>query len=454
MLARVAVLIALIACALCVFADEKDISKRVETYLSPYIESNNFSGTVLVQKNGKVLVEGAYGDADRDRKLRNTKDTRFHVASVSMQFTAAAILRLIDKGTLRLEDSVAEYLHGTPGADKVTIRDLLIEQSGLPDINDLPDYTGILQAHQTPASLVAKIEGKPLLFEPGTKFQHEEHSAYNLLALIIEKKTGKSFSAAMEELVFRPAGLRSSGVDDDSPVPSSVATGYEPAGISGLKNATSIHWSAKTGNASIYTTAGDEAKLVTALFEGKLLSAASRELLLGTTPRVGYGWFRGEKPRFKETVYYSNGRSPGFASFVIYLPREKTVVVALSNIYSSATTSIGYDMAAIALGLPFTPFQPLSPPPAVNALQRWVGEYKFDADFYQPNAQIKAFVEGNDFFLRWPSGGISPLIPMGHDHFLDRAYWEEVSFERATDGGPNSVVYDRFRGIAVSAKPQ
>jgi CubicO group peptidase (beta-lactamase class C family) len=451
MFARVAVLIALTACALQVFADDKDIGKRVETYLSPYTETNNFSGAVLVQKNGKVVLENAYGYADRDRKVRNTPETRFHVASVSMQFTAAAILRLVDNGALHLDDSAAEYLHGTPGAEKVTIRDLLIEQSGLPDINELPDYAEILQVHQTPASLVAKIEGKPLLFEPGSKFQHEEHSAYNLLALIIEKKTGKPFSAAMDELVFRPADLRSSGVDDDSANRANLSIGYAPVGLSDLKNATAIHWSAKTGNASIYTTAGDEAKLVTALFEGKLLSASSRELLLGTTPRVGYGWFRGEKPRFKETVYYSNGRAPGFASFVIYLPREKTVVVALSNIYSSATTSIGYDLAALALDLPYTPFQP-SPPPAVSALKSWVAEYKFDADFYQPNALIKAFVEGDGLFLRWPSGDISPLIPMGHDHFLDRAYWEEVSFERATDGGPVSILYDRFRGIAVSTK--
>jgi CubicO group peptidase (beta-lactamase class C family) len=444
-------LLALFACALRGFADDKDVSKRVETYLSPYTETNNFSGAVLVQRNGKAIIESAYGYADREQNRRNTVDTQFHVASVSMQFTAAAILRLVEKGTLRLDDSAAEYLQGMPGAEKVTIRDLLIEQSGLPDINDLPEYADILQGHQTPSSLVAKIEGKPLLFEPGSKFQHEEHSAYNLLALIIEKKTGKSFSAAMDELVFRPAGLRSSGVDDDSPIGSNLAVGYQPVGLSGLKNATRIHWSAKTGNASIYTTVGDEAKLVMALFEGHLLSASSRELLLSTTPRVGYGWFRGEKPRFKETVYYSNGRAPGFASFVMYLPGEKTVVVAFSNIYSSATTSIGYDLAAIALDLPYTPFQPSSPP-AVNALKSWVAEYKFDADFYQPNALIKAFVEGDGLFLRWPSGDISPLIPMGHDHFLDRAYWEEVSFERATDGGPVSILYDRFRGIAVSTK--
>ena len=82
---------------------------------------------------------------------------------------------------------------GIAGGEKITVRDLLVERSGLADINDLPDYSEILQHHQTPESLVARIKDRPLLFEPGSKFLHEEHSAYNLLALIVEKKTGIFF---------------------------------------------------------------------------------------------------------------------------------------------------------------------------------------------------------------------------------------------------------------------
>jgi Beta-lactamase len=83
----------------------------------------------------------------------------------------------------------------------ITIRDLLTERSGLPDINALPNYDEILQRHQTPSSLIAEIKGRPLLFEPGSNFLHEEHSAYNLLALIVEKKTGLPFAAAVRRLV-------------------------------------------------------------------------------------------------------------------------------------------------------------------------------------------------------------------------------------------------------------
>ena len=113
-----------------------------------------------------------------------------------------------------------------------------------------------------------------------------------------------------------------------------MAKGYEPESIYGLKPAAAIHWSAKTGNASAYTTAGDEARLVTALFQGRQLSVSSRDAVLDTSVRVGYGWFKGTNKRFGQTAYYMNGRAPGFASFVLHLPQAQMTVVVLSNIYS------------------------------------------------------------------------------------------------------------------------
>jgi len=164
----------------------------VDSYLKPYVETRNFSGHVLIEKNGKIVFEKGYGFADRERKIPITGATRFHIASVSMQFTAAAVLRLIDQGSISMDTHVADVVPGVAGGEKITVRDLLVERSGLADINDLPDYGEILQHHQTPETLVARIKDRPLLFEPGSKFLHEEHSAYNLLALVVEKKTGLS----------------------------------------------------------------------------------------------------------------------------------------------------------------------------------------------------------------------------------------------------------------------
>jgi CubicO group peptidase (beta-lactamase class C family) len=438
----------LLAAALPAVASDP-LDRQIDAYLAPYVQTGNFSGVALVRKGGHTLFHKAYGFSDRVRGIQNSKNTRFHIASVSMQFTAAAVLRLADQGALNLDAGVGEYLQGTEGAGKITVRDLLLERSGLPDINGLPEYGEILQQHQTPASLVAKIRGRPLLFEPGSKFLHEEHSAYNLLALIVERKTGRPFAEAMQRLVFKPAGLKLSGIDDDSMTEAAgMARGYEPTGVNGLKGAVAIHWSGKAGNASVYAAAADEAKWVQALLSGRLLRSDSREALLGTSPRVGYGWFRGENKRFHETAYYMNGRAPGFASFVLYLPDQQLTVVVFSNIYSSATTAIGYDIAAIALGAPYTQFQPRKALAAAEA-ETCAGSFQFGQDFYQPNGRVVLRAEGTNLLLRWPSGDISPLIPLEHDHFMDRSYWEDVRLERDATGKPVALLYGSFRGHGV-----
>ena len=435
-------------------AADGQIATRIDSYLQPYVRTANFSGAVVVEKNGKILFQKSYGYGERESRISNRIDTRFHIASLSMQFTAAAILRLVDQGSLALDSHVGEYIRGIPGAEKITVRDLLVQRSGLPDINDLPDYNDVLQHHQTPASLVAKIEGRPLLFEPGSKFLHEEHSAYNLLALIIEKKNGLSFPAAMKRLLFDPAALRNSGIDDDSLANApKMAVGYEPEGVGGLKPAQKIHWSGKTGNASVYATVADEAKFVLALFEGRLLKRASLDAVLETSPRVGYGWFRGENKRFGQVAYYCNGRAPGYASFVLYLPREHMTVVVFSNIYSSATTTIGYDIAAIALDLPYSAFQPRTTPLDATELRASAGTFQFGSDFYQPNAKIALSAQGSELSLRWPSGNISVLIPLDRDHFVDRSYWEQVTIERDSSGQPATLLYGDFRGTAVHDAP-
>jgi CubicO group peptidase (beta-lactamase class C family) len=443
---RIAIFILSVSALNCIAQSNFRRAVDIDEYLQPYVSSKNFSGAVLIS-NGEIVFKRAYGFANREKHVRNTTETRFHIASVSMQFTAGAVLRLIDGGSIRLDDSVGTLVSRIEAAEKITIRDLLLQRSGLTDINGLPGYEEVLQRHQTPSSLVAKIEGKPLLFEPGSKYLHEEHSAYNLLALIVEKKTGVPFADAVEQLVFRPVGLRSSGVDDDSLATMKLARGYEPAGTDGLKPAKPIHWSAKTGNGSVYTTVGDAARWVHALFLGDFLKPASRSLVLDTSARVGYGWFRGQNKRFGETAYYMNGRAPGFSSFILYLPGSNLTVVVLSNIYSSATTTIGNDLAALSLGREYEQLHIAKRAPAV--LKTCTGTFQFGPDFYQANARVSLVSRDQRLEMRWPSGDTSVLIPVDGDRFIDRSYWTELKIERDQSGKPVALIYDQFRGTAV-----
>src|SRR5262249_45722859 len=155
----------------------------IAEYLEPLAATNNFSGSVMVVQGDRVVFAKSYGFANRGKQIPNRLDTRFHVASISMQFTAAAVMRLVEQGKLSLDTRIADLVPGLPNGERITVRELLEQNSGLPDRNDLPDYEDLQKAHQTPESLVQAIRGKQPFSEPGGKSTREEHSAFDVLAL-------------------------------------------------------------------------------------------------------------------------------------------------------------------------------------------------------------------------------------------------------------------------------
>jgi len=319
-------------------------AKSIEAYVKPYVDTRNFSGVITVAKANRAIFAKSYGSSDFVGGVPNRLDTRFHIASMSMQFTAAAALRLVQAGKLSLDEPVSSFVPDLPNGGKITIRHLLTQTSGIRDINGLPQYDDLLKSHQTPLALVDKIRGLPAEHEPGT-FGREEHSAYNLLALIIERRTGLPFATAVKHLVFGPLQMADSGIDDDDlRAGPEFAVGHAPRGTQEVEPAERIHWSAKAGNASAYTTAGDELRFVRGMFDPRFLRADLRDAVFDLSSRVGYGWFKSNSTRFGQPVYSMNGRAPGFASALIYVPREQLAVVAFSNIYASFTSDIAGDV--------------------------------------------------------------------------------------------------------------
>jgi CubicO group peptidase (beta-lactamase class C family) len=419
----------------------------IEVYIEPYVQTNNFAGVVLAARSGHPVFAKAYGFADRERRIPNSLKTRFHIASMSMQFTAAAALRLIDQGRLSLDTPVSDVIPDYPNGAQIIIRHLLTETSGIADINAQSDYPDVLKKHQTPLSLVEHVRNLPPLRKPGT-FEREEHSAYNLLALIIEKKAGLPFAKAVRRLVFQPLGMDDSGIDDDEPAAArNAAKGYQPAGLYDIKSADPIHWSAKAGNASAYTTAADELKFASGLLGDKFLSGRLRGLVFDTGSRVGYGWFKSLSGRFGQAVYSMNGRSPGFSSAVAFLSKDRFLVVVLSNLYDSAPSDVSLDVAAILSG---RPYERLTLKTAVDpdTLAGMPASFQFQKDFYQPNALLHLTVTKGQVSLDWPSGTRSALIPISKDHFMDRNFWVPVEIVRDDAGRIQQLKYDRFTGLA------
>ena len=173
-------------------AQDARLKTIIDDYVNAYVRTGNFSGSILVAKNGQMVYENSFGLADADFQIANQPSTRYHIASVSKNFTAAGILLLEERGKLNLTDAISKYIPDYPGGSEITIHYLLTHTSGITNVNDLPEYNVASRSHQTPESLILLFKNKPLEFDPGSRFQYS-NSNYNVLAFIIESVSKLSY---------------------------------------------------------------------------------------------------------------------------------------------------------------------------------------------------------------------------------------------------------------------
>ncbi len=176
---------------------------------------DGFEGAVLITRNGRPVVNKGYGFANREKRIKNTPETVFAIGSAPIDFTHAGILLLKDQGKLELDEPLTKFFADVP-ADKqgITINDLMTGRSGLPDFHDLPtdqdpDHTWIDRDEA-----VRRIFAQKLLFEPGQRSEHS-HSAWGLLAAIIEIVSGETYQQFTTERLFQPAGMKDTGFFGD-----------------------------------------------------------------------------------------------------------------------------------------------------------------------------------------------------------------------------------------------
>jgi CubicO group peptidase (beta-lactamase class C family) len=414
-----------------VSGQDRDLERRVDNYLAPYVKGNNFIGAVLIAQGDRVLVKRAYGESSYELHVANSAATRFHIASISKPFTAAAILILELRGLLRVSDPIARFLPDFPNGQKITLEHLLTQTSGIPNVNNLPEYSTASRFPQTPASLIELFKSKPLGFEPGAKYEYS-NSNYNILAFVIEQVSHKAYGEFLNETIFAPTGLRDTGHDGDaSEVIANAAAGYQPKGIAGLERAPYIDWSAKTGNGSLYSTTEDLLKFLRAYRRGQLLPRKKVDELWVERAGHNYGWF--VRKRHGRTAVASNGRSPGFTSSLEYYPERELTVIVLSNSYSPVSQSpVADDLAAMALGEREVKAAAIAPVEiSTGSLQRLAGSYQFGENFFRPNAQVAIRVEGTELLLDWGGGTRSDLLPVAPNEFIDRQFWSRLVFDES-----------------------
>ena len=288
--------------------------------------------SLLVLKDGEPVVRKAYGHADLQHDVKATPQTNYRLASVSKQFTAAAILLLAEDGKLRVDDPVRKWLPSLPAAtDGIRIRHLLSHTSGLIDYEDVMDAGQQWQLHD--ADVLKLLEGQDrLYFQPGTGYRYS-NSAYCLLALVVEKASGQRFADFMKSRIFVPLRMdRSIEFEDGASTVQDRAYGNSEIDGQWVRTDQS-NTSATLGDGGVYSSIDDLAKWDAALYDERLLKATSlHEAFTPKTktpepdvPYYGYGW------RINGDALWHSGETIGGRNVILRYPKEKLTVVILSN---------------------------------------------------------------------------------------------------------------------------
>ena len=200
---------------------------ELDNYLNQLTSKNEFSGVVLIAKDGKVVFENPYGYASKRFKVKNKIDTKFNIGSISKHLTSIAILQLVEKGFINLDDPIGKYLDGFPDSvsKKITIRHLVTMSSGWGDYWDNEYYIAHRYEMRKVSDYVDFIKKIPLSFEPGTNVQHS-NIGFEIAGAILEKVSGENYYDYIRENIYKPSGMTNSdSYDLDGPV-ENIAVGY------------------------------------------------------------------------------------------------------------------------------------------------------------------------------------------------------------------------------------
>jgi len=388
----------------------------------------------MVRHNGKVVLCQGYGVANMEHAVRVTPQTVFQSSSIGKQFTAMAIMMLIEEQKLALEDPISTYLDVPENWAAITVRHLLTHTSGL---GDYPESFS-LQRDYAEDELLKMMAEQPLAFAPGEKWSYS-NLGYVTLGVLIHKVSGQPWGDFLQQRVFEPLGMEHTRIISEADIIPNRASGYV------LKNGAlkNQQWVSPTINntadGSLYFTAEDVAKWDEALEKRKLISRASYERMWnpvklnnGTTAPYGFGW-RVAKTDSGDSVLEHGGAWQGFSSYIVRYPDDRLSVAVLCNRAGASASYIAKRIAGF--------YVPSVAPRIRTAvkldraiLNSYAGDYRLEDRF-----TIKVSLANDRLETMWLGEKIV-LIPESETDFFQENSDRTVRFVKDTGGKITSLV--------------
>jgi CubicO group peptidase (beta-lactamase class C family) len=313
-----------------------DLENRLDSVMNLFHGYNNFSGAVLVARNGEVLFSKGYGLASIEHGIPNGPATKFRIASISKQFTSMLVMQMVSEGSMQLEVPIRRYIpdYPAPQGDIVTIHHLLSHTSGFPHYAGIPDFFPLYGrkafTHKEFVELFWELD---LLYAPGTDYSYSSFGYY-LLGYILEEVSGKPFDRLLRERILDPLGMADTGIVDHREVLLNKASGYDFL-LSGFAMAEFRDLSTALATGDMYTTPLDMVKWDRALREHRLLEKRYQDRIF--TPNIsgyGYGWNVGYRPLAEgDSIWFAQhtGGTNGFTSIATRLPGDGYYILVFCN---------------------------------------------------------------------------------------------------------------------------
>ena len=362
-------------------------AERIDELVARYAKYGYMNGAILVAEHGKVIYKKGIGDAAMERHTPNTPQTKFGIASITKQFTAVLVLQQVAEGRIRLDAKVSDYLpwYRKDTGERMTIEPVLHHTSGLPPDFDSPEFSQSEAAsrHYEPQAFAEKYCQQELASEPGTKWDYS-NCGYDLLGLILERVTGKSFGELLRERLLDPLGMKDSGMDRNDLAQLGGALGY-------LRHAGPRYTPGPYEDrghifvaGAMYSTVEDLFRWNQALSEDGVLPKDIRDQVFKPgMNNWAYGWFvtkiPPDEPGAGSTMAEMRGDLPGnYFSWVLRYPEYGDVIVVLRNVYGSTERLEGNLQAILFDQEPRLPSR--SPKDvaagAWQAYETWVGTHR------------------------------------------------------------------------------
>ncbi|MFJ6630031.1 serine hydrolase domain-containing protein [Streptomyces sp. NPDC091376] len=337
--------------------------ERLDTAITDVMERAGIPGVdVGLWIPGRGRYEKSFGVSDKESGAAMKSDLHMRIGSVTKTFTITGLLRLVDRGEIGLDDPVSRYVEGVPDGDRITLRQLAAMRSGLYNYTDDDAWSKSLladpQRTYTPRQLLDYAFAHPPDFPPGTKWEYSNTNTV-LLGLVIEKVTGRSLGAELEQQVYEPLGLEQTSFPTSAALPEPYARGYtdySPTGAT-TTGATvdATHWNPSWAWAAgaMISSLEDLHTWVPALADGRLLEPATQKQRLdfGPTGHPGVAYGLGIM-RVNDWIGH-NGELPGYETLAVQLPSEDATLVVLINSDAdhegnSLSTLIGHAVTSVA----------------------------------------------------------------------------------------------------------